>query len=276
LDALNDVPDHWVNGQPANSISILDRGLAYGDGVFETVRVNDQPILLPLHLQRLQKGLTRLAIPVDFNVLKKEIHDFLLSHAKGILKITVTRGCGGRGYATPENPQATRILSWHASPQYPEANSLHGVNLFACQTTLGMNPNLAGIKHLNRLEQVLARNEWQDKDYQEGLMLDADGHVIECVFSNFWGVKSGTLITPELSRCGVEGVMRQWLLAHADEIRLPVSIKPITKNDMLGFDEIFVSNSVYGVWPVKSCWGRSWLPGEITKKLQASVKSCLF
>ena len=252
MGVLSDEPDHWVNGQPVNSISILDRGLVYGDGVFETVLVNDQPVLLSLHLQRLQRGLARLSIPMNCKILEKEIHDFLLFHNKGILKITVTRGLGGRGYMPPEHPKITRILSWYPLPRYPETNFLQGVNLFVCQTILGKNPVLAGIKHLNRLEQVLARNEWQTEDYQEGLMLDTDGHVIECIFSNFWGVKEGKLITADLSHCGVEGVMRQWLLENAKQAGLPVSIKPITRDDVLGFDEVFVSNSVFGIWPVKS------------------------
>ncbi len=263
----------WVNGQPADRISIFDRGLTYGDGVFETIRVNTAPVLLSLHLARLARGTKVLSIPVDFQFLKQEINRFLAGRSQGILKIVITRGEGGRGYAPPQEPSSSRILSWHSLTTYPESHSLLGVNLFDCETTLAQGGRLAGIKHLNRLEQVLARSEWGLKNFQEGLVCDDEERIVEAVFSNILMVKNGELHTPGLAKAGVSGVMREWLLNRLSGEGVTVMEREIPKKEIYTMDEVFLSNSVFGVWPVRSFGSITWAPGPVTKLSQRLISN---
>lgn len=268
--------ESWVNGDPASTISISDRGLAYGDGVFETIRVNETPVLFLQHMSRLMRGLAALDIPFDRAIFEDEVSRYLEYRRQGVLKVIVTRGAGGRGYASLPNLEANRILSWHPLPEYPPTYFSNGVSVHACQTTLGQNPSLAGIKHLNRLEQVLARNEWGQESYQEGIVCDFQGNVIEAVFSNLWFVKNGCLMTPRLDMSGVAGVMREWLLEELPKRGVTVKEVTLPSSDLLSMDEVFLSNSVFGIWPVKQYNGASWTPGVITMLCQELVQDMLF
>jgi len=260
----------WINGQPQHSVSLYDRGLAYGDGLFETIKVkNGQPLLLDKHLKRLQLGCTRLYLSLDFVALKAELLRFAAILDKGVAKLIITRGDGQRGYAAPESPSARRILLGSALPNYPPQNAEQGVQLFPCQTRLAFQPLLAGLKHLNRLEQVLARAEWQSADYAEGLLCDYSGRVIEGVFSNLFMVKDGQLLTPDLSRCGVAGVMRAHLLELAEQSHIPHRICDISQEELLAAEEVFLCNSLYGIWPVRRLGQlQSWPMGAVTRTLQ--------
>ncbi len=268
--------ESWINGCPATSISISDRGLAYGEGVFETIRVNETPVLFVQHFSRLMRGLSALDIPFDSVVLEDEVSRYLQHRQYGILKIIVTGGVGGRGYASWPNPEPNRILSWHPLPEYPPTYSSKGVSVYTCKTVLGQNPALAGIKHLNRLEQVLARNEWGQENYQEGIVCDLQGNAIEAVFSNLWVVKNGCLMTPRLDMSGVAGVMREWLLEELPKHGIKVKEVTIPSRELLSMDEVFLSNSVFGIWPVKQYNGASWSPGTITILCQTLVQDLLF
>lgn len=157
------------------------------------------------------------------------------------------------------------------SPNYSPAYAEQGVHLFPCTTRLSEQPALAGLKHLNRLEQVLARAEWQDSAYAEGLMRDMTGRVVEGVFSNLFIVKAGELLTPSLERCGVAGVMREELLHRASQAGVKTQITDISMERLLGADEIFVCNSLYGVWPVRQFETSVWSVGPLTRKLQRLV-----
>jgi len=268
--------ESWINGSPASAVPIGDRGLAYGDGVFETIRVNETPVLFLQHLSRLTRGLAVLGIPFNCNILKNEISRYLQHRKHGILKIIVTRGVGGRGYASLSSPEPNRILSWHPLPEYPSTYFSKGVSVYACKTVLGQNPSLAGIKHLNRLEQVLARNEWGQENYQEGIVCDLQGNAIEAVFSNLWVVHKGCLMTPRLDMSGVAGVMREWLLEVLPKHGVKVKEVTLPSSDLLSMDEVFLSNSVFGIWPVKQYNGVSWSPGVITMLCQTLVQDLLF
>ena len=268
--------ESWINGCPASAVPINDRGLAYGDGVFETIRVNETPVLFSQHMSRLIRGLGVLGIPIDRTVLESEISCYLQHRRQGILKIIVTRGAGGRGYASLPNPEPNRILSWHPLPEYPSSYFSKGVSVYSCKTVIGQNPVLAGIKHLNRLEQVLARNEWGQGDYQEGIVCDLQGNAIEAVFSNLWVVKEGELMTPRLDMSGVAGVMREWLLYELPKHGLKVKEVSIPSSELLSMDEVFLSNSVYGIWPVKQYNGVSWSPGVVTTLCQTLVQDLFF
>lgn len=262
-----------VNGDEQESVSVYDRGFQYGDGLFETLQIVDgNPCFWPRHFRRLQKGCQRLALSSpDIALLETEMQRMCAGVAKGVLKIVLTRGVGKRGYVLPENAQTTRVLSLSAAPEYPSTYKTEGVVLTVCKTPLGINPALAGIKHLNRLEQVLARAEWNDPEISEGLMRDTEGHVIEGTMSNVFCVRNGNLVTPDISGCGVEGITRERVMETATDLGYPVVVKPLSLDDIKQSDEVFVCNSVIGLWPVRKLEERTWAPGVLTGKLIQSI-----
>ncbi|MDH4869933.1 aminodeoxychorismate lyase [Pseudomonas sp. BN515] len=266
----------WVDGHPAESLSIKDRGLAYGDGLFETIAVRaGRPPLLEYHMARLAEGCRRLGIPLDLQLMRTELLAFSAGLGEGVAKLMITRGEGLRGYAPPPVALPRRILQSSPFPAYPDGNGEEGVQLFPCTTRLAEQPLLAGLKHLNRLEQVLARNEWQGSEFAEGLMRDQAGRVIEGVFSNLFIVRDGVLVTADLSRCGVAGVMRAALLDSARAEGLKVEVRDIPFEDFLQADEVFLCNSLFGIWPVRSVTGHHWPVGPLTRKLQAIARDLL-
>lgn len=264
----------WVDGRPCDSVSVRDRGLAYGDGLFETIAVRGgQPLLLERHLRRLAEGCLRLSIPLDEALIRSELLAFANILGEGVVKLVLTRGDGQRGYALPSPAHPRRILLSGPRPAYLPANAERGVRLFPCHTRLAEQPLLAGLKHLNRLEQVLARTEWQGDEYAEGLMRDVSGRVIEGVFSNLFLVRSDRLLSADLHRCGVAGVMRAEILALAEGQGIDVQVRDIAYEELLGADEVFLCNSLYGIWPVREFGGRDWSVGPLTRKLQALVRN---
>lgn len=266
----------WVDGQPLGALALSNRGLAYGDGLFETIAVHQgQASLLDRHLRRLAGGCQRLGIPVDPALVADEIERFAQSTGNGVLKLILTRGDGPRGYAVDPSSAPRRILQASALPAYPAEHASHGVRLFACATRLAEQPLLAGLKHLNRLEQVLARAEWSDPAYAEGLVRDTSGRLVEGVYSNLFLVRDGVLSTPALSRCGVAGVMREALLERADEEGIETHVGDLWPADLAAADEVFVCNSVYGVWPVLGQAALAWPAGPVTRKLQGIARALL-
>lgn len=261
-----------MDGQPSDEVPVHDRGLAYGDGLFETMKViAGQPELLDRHLQRLALGCQRIAIPYDVIALRSQIIAFSAALDNGVAKLILTRGEGERGYAAPQSSQSRTVLIGSPMPNYPVEYSEKGVRLYACATRLAEQPALAGLKHLNRLEQVLARSEWQDPAFAEGLMRDISGRVIEGVFSNLFIVESGLLLTPSIERCGVAGVMREELLERARHAGIHTQVRDISFEQLLGADEVFVCNSLYGIWPVRQLETTVWPVGPLTRKLQRLV-----
>jgi 4-amino-4-deoxychorismate lyase len=268
--------DSWVDGQPADALSLKDRGLAYGDGLFETIAVQGgQPILLDRHLMRLADGCARLAIATDIELVRQELLSYAAAMGEGVLKLILTRGDGLRGYAADPAAPGRRILQGNPPAVYPAVHGEQGIRLFPCVTRLSNQPLLAGLKHLNRLEQVLARAEWRDSEHAEGLMLDQVGRVIEGVFSNLFLVRDGVLITPDLKRCGVAGVMRAEILFQAESLAIHTQITDISLEQLQWADEVFICNSVYGVWPVRAYAALSWPVGPLTRKLQTISRALL-
>jgi len=158
----------------------------------------------------------------------------------------------GRGYAYSDNEQQPlRVCSLYPWPDYPQQNQ-QGIRVMICKTPVSMNPALAGIKHLNRLDNVLARNEWRDPEIAEGLMLEYQQHVVEGTMSNVFCVLDGQLYTPSLELCGVRGVMREQIISLAQSRGISVNEIDISQQNFLQMDEIFVSNSLIGIWPVTS------------------------
>ncbi|MHA6193767.1 aminodeoxychorismate lyase [Pseudomonas wadenswilerensis] len=266
----------WVDGRSADTLALQSRGLAYGDGLFETIAVNaGKPSLLDYHLDRLALGCRRLAIEADFPLIREETCRYAALLGDGVLKLILTRGDSQRGYAAAVGATPRRILQGNPAPAYPAEHAEQGVRLFPCRTRLAEQPLLAGLKHLNRLEQVLARAEWQGTEYAEGLMLDMSGRVIEGVYSNLFLVRDGQLFTADLGRCGVAGVMRAALLDAAAREGISASVRDLSLDDLQQADELFLCNSVYGVWPVRSFVSLNWSPGPLTRKLQAIARTLL-
>ena len=253
-----------VNGQAANNIEITDRGLHYGDGLFETVAVRDGRIeFWSRHLRRLQLGCKRLGLHVvDGAVLLQEIKQVVATKQNSIIKIIITRGSGGRGYKPPAMGQAqtTRIIGCYPWLE----NKNEEVVIRVCSTLLGINPALAGMKHLNRLEQVLARQEWSDETVYEGLMSTHQGYVIEGTMSNVFFVKDDVLCTPDLSDCGVAGIIREVVIEIAQQNQLPFQIGNYELADIQQADELFLTNSLIGIYPVRQLQGQQYSIGSAT------------
>ena len=257
-----------INGENKHCIDPSDRGFQYGDGLFETIEVfNKHPVFLERHLQRLELGCQKLRIPFpDNKTLREEIHSLTQQSSRAVLKIIITRGVGGRGYRQPDPINATRALSLHPFPQYPDCWSKDGINVRFCQSRLGHNDLLAGIKHLNRLEQVLARAEWNSNEIQEGLMYDIDDNIVEGTMSNLFYVKGNRLYTPYINRCGVAGIIRGIIIELGQRHQLPVQPIRVTKETLLTADELFLTNSIIGVWPVKQMDNKSFSVGQLSRQ----------
>ncbi len=267
-----------INGKANDKISILDRGLQYGDGVFETIAYrNGKAEFLEQHLTRLFNSCDLLAINFkQQNELRAEV-DLIcqsLQQEQAVIKITVTRGEGGRGYFSDNSALPTRIISSHPHPDIPEHYQTDGVRLRFCEQTLSINSRLAGIKHLNRLEQVLARNEWDDIDIPEGIMSDEEGNVIEGTMSNIFIVESDKLYTPVVTRAGIAGVMRAQVIQIATRSGISVQEREITKKALSEADEVFVCNSVIGIWPVSAISNKLYPVGFITQFLLKALSEC--
>lgn len=270
-----------INGQPEDRIDARDRGLQYGDGVFETIAFRNKHFeFLEAHIARLTLGCQRLKLPVtsaDISLIRMELQQFAaMLDADAVIKIIISRGAGGRGYQYADNMPVTRLISSHPLPVYPPAYQ-QGVAVRICQQRLAINPQLAGIKHLNRLEQVLARNEWRDNAIAEGLMLDTADHLIEGTMSNVFLFKQGALLTPDLSQCGIQGVIRGFLLDYARQQGWPVYESRLTVADLRQADECLLCNSVIGIWPITqlASSAQQWPLGPMTQKLQQSLSQAI-
>lgn len=255
-----------VNGQPDGAISPLDRGLSYGDGLFESIRfVGDRAPLWARHMQRLVEGCRRLQFPPpDIDLMAREAYEVNREFAQSVVRITLTRGVGERGYALPSAPAPTRIVAAFAPPAIDHESHLRGVRIRVCELRLAAQPRLAGIKHLNRLEQVLARAEWSDPAIADGLLCDHDGSVISTTMANVFALIDGELCTPALNHCGVAGVARAEVLAVFPQTR----IGTISLNALRRAEEIFLSSSVRGIVPVQSLDDRVYAPGATARTLQ--------
>lgn len=253
---------------------MTDRGLHYGDGLFETFAVSEGiPELWDRHMWRLQQGCDRLTIPLpDMELLRTEAEWLCTGTRQAVLKLILTRGSGGRGYRPPQHPQPTRILSLYPWPDHPQSWRHEGVSVRVCRHRLSVNPVLAGLKHLNRLDQIMARSEWNDSTIAEGLMLDLSGRVVEGTMSNLFLMRDGQLITPDLSQAGINGVMRGLIIDTAADLGIACGFADLTLDDLFGADELLLCNSVIGTWPVRRLEGTSYIaPGSITGKLQEAI-----
>lgn len=249
-----------VNGEPigSNGVDIGDRGLRYGDGVFETLAIVDhQPSLWHRHLERLQRGAQRLGI--DQPDIAQALHNDLAKltlPALGVLRITLTRGSGGAGYAVPDHPNPRRIVQLLPPVQRPAQHWHAGIDVITLTTRLACQPALAGIKHLNRLEQVLGRQEWNDPAIAEGLMISTQGQLIEATAANLLVEHQGELIIPDTQDCGVDGIMQDWLVEQAQA--QGACVRRARLDAVVPIDHaLMVCNSLIGLWPVATIDGKS-------------------
>lgn len=229
------------------SVDVTDRGFALGDGLFETIAIREgAPRFWQAHAERLLNGCRRLAIPApSIEELARELECARDGGSSGTARITISRGPGPRGYLPPAEPVPTRVVGF-----YPATTaSVPGTRfrLRWCDTRLALQPALAGLKHLNRLEQVLARAEWTDPAIDEGIMLATDGRVVECVMSNLFLVGDHTLVTPALDECGVSGVMRRQVLEAAIREGIATEVRRVEPEEVERASAVFVTNAVRGI-----------------------------
>ena len=260
-----------INGVIGDTICVTDRGLSYGDGVFRTLTMRGaQPVLWRRQYAKLAADCKALRLPCPAAILlERDMAEISTHEPDCVIKIIITRGSGPRGYAIPGTVSAQRIVASAPLPDYPRNYYEVGVQARICDTRLALQPMLAGIKHLNRLEHVLARSEWSDAGIAEGLMLDASNNMICGTMSNLFAVKANELMTPDLAQCGVAGVMRDLTLELARTHGIRADISHLSKSDVLGADELFVLNSVIGVWQIVALEGRTWRKGLMTARVRS-------
>jgi len=268
----------YNNGLNTDKISIDDRGLQYADGLFETIAIrNGRPRLWELHSDRMQTGCRRLGIqvPDKVNILRSlvgviEAED--LNENDALLKIIITRGQGNRGYAPPRDANATILFGVYQRSIYTADLYEKGVSVRFCQARMASQPQTAGMKLLCRLDQVRARSEWHDPEIAEGLMLDQDGTVVSGTMSNLFIVDGDELVTPEITHCGVSGVMRQHILALAVAHDLTVRVSRLSPDDVKNADEVFLCNSQFGIWPVSFCGNTRKDDWPLTRKMTSLLR----
>lgn len=260
-----------VDGVACDRIAATDRGLAFGDGVFRTLAVRGgRPLNWTWHYRRLAAdcALLRLDAPAE-GLLLAELREAAPGDAAA--KIIVTRGEAARGYGIPPATRATRVVMAFAPSEFPPGHAEHGVAVRRCALVLSEQPLLAGAKTLNRLENVLARSEWNDPSIAEGLCADASGRVVEGTMSNIFIVAQGRVATPDLSRCGVVGAQRERVRELLAREGIPCSVEDIAWDAVAGADELFLTNSLIGAWPVARFEARRLSVGPVTRRVQQMI-----
>jgi 4-amino-4-deoxychorismate lyase len=260
---------YWINGSPGRLIDITDRGLAYGDGLFETIAIrHSRARFLDLHLDRLYGGAARLKLSApERDWLGVQLTAAAAEVDEGVMKLILTRGPGPRGYAPVQHQQPT--VAWGLERM--KARQWAQIRARWCETIAGRNPVTAGLKTLCRLEQVLARSEWQDESVAEGFMCDEQGQLVGGTASNVFIVAGGRLLTPAVTQSGISGVMRRVILQQAREAGLESLEAPVAREQLLDADEVFVSNALTGIRPVRQLGDRQWNPGPVTRALAARI-----
>jgi len=267
-----------VNGRAAREVSVLERGLHYGDGLFETIAcLGGRPRFLPRHLQRLTGGCTRLGLAFrEAAAVGREVCELAAGTERAIVKVLVTRGTAlARGYGTTGEETPTRIALRYAWPVEDPALAEDGVRVRIATVRLGENPALAGLKHCNRLEQVLARGEWADPDIAESLMFSSSGALISGTMTNVFLVKNSMLLTPRVDRCGVAGVMRAVVLEAAKDAGIAAREEVLHAEDLLRAPELFLTSALTGIRPVRELEGVRRAVGAVTRRLQARLAPLL-
>jgi 4-amino-4-deoxychorismate lyase len=268
----------FLDGRPGATVSADDRAVQYSDGLFETIAIRDgAPRLWDYHVERLQTGAARLGLQVPAEpALRAALHTALdtaqVGHSRCVAKIILSAGRGPRGYRRTGDASPTLLTGVAEARRLPESSYRDGVTLRLCNTRLAIQPQLAGMKTLNRLEQVLARNEWSDDSVFEGLTLDTDGRVICGTMSNVFLITGQALATPAITRCGVSGVMRRHVLELLDRAKIECHVRDVEVGELWVADDVFISNSQFGILPAKRCGNHAWKNGETFRRLEALLR----
>ncbi|WP_345826882.1 aminodeoxychorismate lyase [Pantoea sp. BRR-3P] len=262
----------WINGVKQTELSARDRAVQFGDGCFTTAAVvNGQVVMLAAHLQRLKDGCERLLMRIpDLQQLAKEMQQAAHGQAQAVLKVILTPGAGGRGYSRSGCTMPTRILSLSPWPHHYAALQQQGVVLNTSPVRLARNPLLAGVKHLNRLEQVLIRHHLDQTGGDEALVLDTNGTVVECCAANLFWRKDNTLYTPRLEQAGVDGIMRRYLLAEMAASGQNCQLIDSRREEVLNADEVVICNALMPVLPVRQIDDVSFTARSLYQQLRAS------
>ena len=241
----------WRNGERVDALDAGDRGLAYGDGLYETMRASGGALpWWPQHRARLGHGAERLGLALPADALFNEaLAAATMQAPDGVVKLIMTRGAGARGYAPPADATPTLLVSASAALPPP----LPALHVGLLDLRLGVQPTLAGLKHLNRLEQVLGASEAQRRGFDDGLMADAEGWLTCSTRANLFAFVGGRWITPPLERAGVAGVTRALLLRDWPAL----SVAPLAASDLSNVDALFLANAVRGILAVRQCDGRA-------------------
>ncbi|MFN2328880.1 MAG: aminodeoxychorismate lyase [Chromatocurvus sp.] len=275
---MSAAPQIWINGESAGMLPLPDRGLDYGDGLFETMPVlNGHVPWLGYHLERLQQGLLTLGFHPEAHCPVRNYIDKALYHHRptGILRLAVTRGPAARGYTPPDPAQPNCIVQISTTDSVGQL-ALPPANVGLCSITLARQPLLAGIKHLNRLEQVLAARERQQKGLDEMLMTDTARSVISVISGNIFLVIGNQLLTPTLADCGISGTRRRLVLDElAPELGFDCLEVAMTEADVASADEVFYCNSLRGYQPIGAYGNRRWRRHVIVERLQALYRERL-
>lgn len=263
-----------IDGVPEQRVPVTDRGLSFGDGLFETLLVRDgRACQWRRHWDRLDRGCRRLGLPPPPEAtLADEAESLLRGVDTGVLKILVTRGVGGRGYAPPTGGQPRRILLLFPAPDYPPEWQGRGVAVRSCSTPATHNPALAGLKHLNRLDSVLARAEWSDPEIAEGLMAGPEGEIIGGTMSNLFLWDGSRLLTPRIDHCGIAGTVRTLAMELAADRWIPCLEARLSREDLLSARGLFLTNSLLGVWPVRQLDRHAYDLGELPLDLIGALR----
>lgn len=245
---------YLLNGAWANVLPVNDRGVQFGDGCFTTARiVAGQVQFLNAHLTRLQTTCKKLFIPFnDWELLAGEMARLAQPHSDGVLKAIITRGVGGRGYSAAGCVNPSRILSVSPYPAHYHRWRKEGISVSLSPVQLGCNPLLAGLKHLNRLEQVLIRSHLEQTDADEALVLDSEGWVTECCAANLFWRKDNVVYTPRLDQAGVNGIMRQFCIRKLAQSSFQVVETNAREEALRHADEMVVCNALMPIVPVRA------------------------
>lgn len=254
-----------INGCQQQTLAANDRAVQFGDGCFTTARIQTGQVqLLSAHLARLREACKRLLLPfTDWALLEQEMVTLASRQQAGVLKVIISRGAGGRGYSAAGCETPTRILSLSAPPAHYARWQQAGVTLALSPIRLGRNPYLAGIKHLNRLEQVLIRTHLEQTAGDEALVLDSDGLLTECCAANLFWRQGSTVFTPRLDQAGVKGIMRQFIIARLAASSFTVAEVAARPKALADADEVLICNALMPVVPVNACGEWRWTSREL-------------
>ncbi|ENM5772655.1 aminodeoxychorismate lyase [Vibrio mimicus] len=266
---------YWVNGKRLNDVPIHDRSFQYGDGCFTTILTKHGQVQhWSLHIARLQAALNALYITQpDWNLVLQGIQAMALPNEKAGLKIHISRGVGGRGYSPTQVSESSVTISAFPFPPHYEQWRQTGVALGICEQRMGLNPLLAGHKHNNRLEQILLKREMDFAGLDDGVCLDINGKVVETTSANLFWFKEGQLYTPCLKNAGVAGIARQRVIEQAKHVGLSVVIDDFTIEMLLAADEVFITNALLEVAPIKQIGEQRFTLGSMTRRFQESSNS---